>query len=58
MKNLLEAKVYVGTYAKYNKGSLYGKWLDLSDYEDRDEFYEACRQLHKDESNPEFMFQD
>ena len=55
---LSEARVYVGTYAKYNNGSLFGKWLDLSDYSDKDEFLEACRELHKDEQEPEFMFQD
>ena len=55
---LSEARVYVGTYNKYNNGSLFGKWLDLSDYSDKDEFLEACRELHKDEQNPEFMFQD
>ncbi|MCC8034359.1 MAG: antirestriction protein ArdA [Rikenellaceae bacterium] len=58
MENLSDARVYVGTYAKYNDGSIYGKWLDLSDYSDKDEFYEACRQLHSDEQDPEFMFQD
>ena len=58
MENLSEARVYVGTYAKYNEGSLYGKWLDLSDYSDKDEFYEACRELHSDEDDAEFMFQD
>ena len=31
---LSEARVYVGTYNKYNNGSLFGKWLDLSDYSD------------------------
>ena len=55
---LSEARVYVGTYAKYNNGSLFGKWLDLSDYSDKDEFWEACRELHEDEQDPEFMFQD
>lgn len=55
---LSEARVYVGTYAKYNNGSLFGKWLDLSDYSDKDEFLEACRELHEDEQAPEFMFQD
>ena len=55
---LSEARVYVGTYAKYNNGSLFGKWLDLSDYSDKDEFIEACRELHKDEEDPELMFQD
>ena len=51
-------KVYVGTYAKYISGSLKGKGLDLEDYADKDEFIEACRELHKDEPDPELMFQD
>ena len=51
-------KIYVGTYQKYNEGSIEGKWLNLSDYSDKDEFYEACVILHKDEHDPEFMFQD
>lgn len=51
-------KIYVGTYAKYNNGSIYGRWLDLDDYADADEFYEACNELHKDEDDPELMFQD
>lgn len=51
-------RLYVGTYAKYNSGSIAGKWLDLSDYADRDEFLTACRELHADESDPEIMFQD
>ena len=55
---LSEARVYVGTYNKYNSGSLFGKWLDLSDCWDKDEFMEACRELHKDDQDPEFMFQD
>ncbi|WP_455643661.1 antirestriction protein ArdA [Parabacteroides sp.] len=58
MENISEARIYVGTYAKYNGGSIFGKWLDLSDYSDKEEFYEACRELHKDEQAPEFMFQD
>ena len=35
-----------------------GAWLDLSDYSDKEEFYEACRELHKDEEDAEYMFQD
>lgn len=58
METLSEAKIYVGTYGRYNSGSLFGKWLDLSDYCDKDEFLEACRELHKDEEDAEFMFQD
>lgn len=39
---LSAASVYVGTYAKYNNGSLSGAWLNLSDYSDKEEFYEAA----------------
>lgn len=56
--NIKDASIYVGTYAKYNDGSLFGKWMKLSDYADKDEFYKACAELHKDEADPEFMFQD
>jgi len=54
----LQAAVYVGTYAKYNNGSIEGGWLKLSNYNNKDSFIEACRKLHKDESDPELMFQD
>ena len=53
----METKIYVGTYAKYNDGSIAGEWLTLSDYADKDEFLEACAKLHEDEHDPEFMFQ-
>jgi len=58
MENLNEARIYVGTYEKYNNGSLFGKWLDLSDYADKEEFMIACKDLHSNEPDPEFMFQD
>lgn len=60
MENLQEAKVYVGTYAKYNDGSIKGAWLNIADYYDKDEFLEACKELHEDESDNsrELMFQD
>ena len=51
-------RVYVGTYAKYNSGSLKGEWLDLEDYACKQDFYEACAELHSDEVDPEYMFQD
>ena len=51
-------KIYVGTFKKYNEGSLFGRWMDLEDYYDLYEFYMACRELHQDEDDPEFMFQD
>ena len=54
----IEPRIYVGTYEKYNNGSIAGKWLDLNDYEDINAFYKACKKLHKDEGDPELMFQD
>ena len=55
---ILEARIYVGTYGKYNSGSIDGAWLNLIDYYSEREFYEACKELHKNEHDPEFMFQD
>jgi len=52
------AQVYVGTYSKYNNGNLDGAWLDLSKFETYADFMKACRELHKDERDPEFMIQD
>ena len=51
-------KIYVGTYAKYNDGSIDGKWITISDYNTYEEFVNACRELHSDEDDPEFMVQD
>ena len=50
--------LYVGTYGKYNNGSIKGKWLNLEDYADAKAFWTACEALHKDENDPEYMFQD
>ena len=52
------ARVYVGTYAKYNNGSIKGGWLDLANYATYQDFLKACKQLHKDEREPEYMIQD
>lgn len=52
------AKVYVGTYAKYNNGSIAGKWINLEKFKSYDEFVEECRKVHKNERDPEFMIQD
>lgn len=49
--------VYVGTYHQYNCGSIFGKWFDLTDFDDEDAFYGACRTLHAGEEDPELMFQ-
>ena len=53
----LEVRIYCGTYAKYNDGSIAGQWIDATDL-DKEEFYNLCRELHSDEEDPEFMFQD
>lgn len=59
LQNCLDScSIYVGTYSKYNNGSLYGKWLNLSDYSDYDELLTAMYELHFDEAEPEFMLQD
>lgn len=51
-------KVYVGTYAKYNAGSLYGKWLSLEDFDSKEEFLREAVSIHDNEADPELMFQD
>ena len=51
-------KIYVSTYNKYNNGSIQGAWIDLTDYTGSESFYQACAELHADEQDPEFMFQD
>ena len=58
MNDIRKAAVYCGTYHKYNCGSIYGKWMRLSDYKDKEEFLMACGKVHKSEKDPEFMFQD
>lgn len=50
--------IYVGTYGKYNSGSLEGAWVDLTNFGSYEEFVQYIRNLHKNERDPEFMFQD
>ena len=54
--NSNDPMVYVGTYAKYNNGSLEGERVNLSDFSDKDDFIEYCLELHSDEEEPELMF--
>ncbi|MCF0069797.1 antirestriction protein ArdA [Dyadobacter sp. CY261] len=59
MRNLENApRIYVGTYGQYNSGSLFGKWFDLTDYTDLKEFLQDCFEFHRNELDPELMFQD
>lgn len=50
--------LYCGTYGKYNNGSIEGMWIDLTTFDEYDEFIEFCCNLHADEDDPELMFQD
>ena len=52
------ASVYVGTYHKYNCGSLYGAWVDLESFHNVRELMKFLYRLHADEAEPEFMVQD
>ena len=58
MKNYCDASLYVGTYGKYAAGSIAGEWVRLDDFVSAKDFLEYCKELHKDEKEPEFMFQD
>jgi len=51
-------KLWVGTWGKYNAGNLDGDWFELDDFADEAEFYEAARKRHKDDPDPEFLFND
>ena len=52
-------KVYVGTWGKYNGGSLHGEWVDLSNFSTPNKFKNYChKKLHADEPDAELMFQD
>lgn len=53
-----EPSVYVGTYHKYNCGSLRGMWIDISSFDGYDEFIGFCEAIHADEPDPELMCQD
>ena len=50
--------LYCGTYGKYNSGNLGGMWVDLSTFNDYDEFVNFCKAIHADEEDPELMYQD
>ena len=50
--------LYCGTYGKYNSGNLNGMRVDLSTFNDYDEFVNFCKAIHADEEDPELMYQD
>ena len=50
--------LYCGTYGKYNSGNLSGIWVDVSTFDDYEEFINFCKAIHADEEDPELMYQD
>lgn len=58
MKATNQPSVYVGTYAKYNNSNLSGKWINLLTCKGYTDFVQKCKEVHKDEADPELMIQD
>ena len=50
--------LYCGTYGKYNSGNLSGIWVDVSTFDDYEDFVNFCLAIHADEEDPELMYQD
>lgn len=50
--------LYCGTYGKYNSGNFSGMWVNVSTFDDYEDFVNFCLAIHADESDPELMYQD
>ena len=51
--------IYCGTYGKYSgEKGICGLWIDLTTFNDYDDFIEFCQAIHADEEDPELMAQD
>ena len=50
--------LYCGTYGKYNSGSLFGMWVNVSTFDSYEDFKTFCLAIHADEGDPELMYQD
>lgn len=50
--------LYCGTYGKYNSGNLRGMWVNVSTFDDYEDFVNFCCAIHADEDDPEIMYQD
>lgn len=50
--------LYCGTYGKYNSGNFSGMWVNLSTFDDYEDFVNFCYAIHADEEYPELMYQD
>lgn len=50
--------LYCGTYGKYNSGNFNGMWVNVSTFDDYEDFINFCCAIHADEEDPEIMCQD
>lgn len=50
--------LYCGTYGKYNRFNVRGMWVNLSTFDNYEDFERFCRAIHADEADPELMYQD
>lgn len=53
-----EPALYCGTYGKYNKFNVRGMWVNISTFDDYEDFEAFCLAIHADEADPEIMYQD
>lgn len=49
--------LYCGTYGKYNKFNVRGMWVNLSTFDNYEDFERFCLAIHADEADPELMYQ-
>lgn len=45
MSTTITPDVYLGKYQKYNSGSIFGKWFDVTEFDGREDFFEAFQAL-------------
>ena len=51
--------IYCGTYGKYSsEKGICGLWIDLTTFNDYEDFVNFCKAIHADEAEPKLMFQD
>lgn len=50
--------LYCGTYGKYNRFNVRGMWVNLSTFDNYEDFKRFCLAIHADEADPELMYQD
>lgn len=50
--------LYCSTYGKYNSGNPRGMWVNLSTFNDYEDFKNFCLAIHADEADPKLMYQD